>query len=301
MRIVIFLFIVCELVAAKAFSQYRLKGFLGVEGGESFHYVMEFTDSSGYINGYAYTYQTKKKDVKARIEGRLDKENKTLRFRETELLYNHGFESYATICLIQAELKFVKEEEGNVFKGGITTSDITQILCSGGSIVINDAEGIRTLFEPLATENNEGKSVDATPMPPKQVKYVYDTAVVPVKKDFPALEKMRKLTEGAEAVLYWNTDSVTLQIWDGGKPDGDRVSVQIGENVHLNRYLLVKEKKELQLPFTEKEITIVVKAENEGNEPPNTAHLILKDGNMQYDFFVYNSIGRAAGIKIIKK
>lgn len=300
MRIFIFLFLAYGLIIEDAFSQHRLKGFLGIEGGESFNYVMEFKDSSGFIKGYSYTYQTEKKEVKARIEGILDRENKTLRFRETELLYNHGFESNAIICLIRSELKFVKEDEEKVFKGAITTSDITNVSCSGGTIVINDENAVNNIFESTASENTTEPRFPEIAKPVKPVKYRYDTATTSPKNS-PASEKTQKVTEGKDAVIYWTSDSVVLYIWDGGKIDGDALSVWAGDKNLLNKYLLTKDKKRIVIPLMANEMTITVKADNEGNEPPNTANMILEDGLLQYPIFIYNTFDKTAKIKIIGK
>lgn len=301
MRIVIFLLLMCGFIIEHAFSQHRLKGFLGVEGGESFAYVMEFKDSSGFIKGYSYTYQTEKKEVKAQIEGLLDRENHILRFRETGLLYNHGFESRATICLIQTELKFVKEDGRAVFKGQITTSDATHVTCSGGTIVMNDETAINDLFEAsFGTENKNDHPADKTPKTGKPVKYVYDTATK-VQKITRASEKMQQVTEGKDVVLYWDSDSIVIYLWDGGKIDGDVLSIWVGDRNLINRYTLTKEKKRLSMLFSGKEMIITVQAENEGNEPPNTANMLLEDNKVRHSVFAYNVMGKVAKIRIVRK
>lgn len=302
MRIFLFLLLAFSLPCQEIFAQHRLKGFLGVEGGESFTYIMEFTDSSGFIRGYSYTRQSEKQEVKARIEGLLNRQRRTLRFRETELLYNHGFESRATICLIEAELRFLKEDGEMIFKGPVATSDAAQAACSGGTIIIADTAAVRAVFEAPATpdENKTGRQPAEISPKNKPVKYLYDTTRSMDKPVKPA-EKIQQVTEGKEAVFYWHSDSVVLYLWDGGKIDGDGLSVWIGKELLLSHYVLTKERKKLSIPFSGTEMILTVYAENEGNEPPNTANILLQDGEESHSIFSYNVKGKAAKIKIIRK
>jgi hypothetical protein len=45
---------------------------------------------------------------------------------------------------------------------------------------------------------------------------------------------------------------------------------------------------------------ITIYAEEEGNEPPTTANMLLTDGSKQYPVIAYNNRGRQAVIRIRK-
>jgi len=115
-------------------SQYQLKGFIGIQGGESFTYKLELKDSVGdLLSGYAYTYLNEKNDVKAYVTAEVDRGRKTLRVREQTIIYNNYFQSNAIICLVDALLTFSAAEHS--LSGPLTTMTAGNGAdCSKGSI-----------------------------------------------------------------------------------------------------------------------------------------------------------------------
>lgn len=291
------------LLAPSLHAQYVLKGYLGVEGGESFHYDMHFSDSSGTIFGVAYTYSILGKEVKARIKGTTDKTRQTIHFQETEILYNKGFHSNATICLIQATLQYKNMgEQSPSLNGSISSSDITQVTCSNGSITIQNASDAATLFNtaiiPIAkmTVTNPIKSK-------KPIKVVYDTSTVfnneAAASTF-SKTVIDKVTHGDEKVIAWKSDTLTIIIWDGGKVDGDIISLFINDENVLHRYTLSKMQKIMTFKHLKKVTTIQIKAENEGSEPPNTADILLLDGSQEHRLISYNPQGKNSTIRLVR-
>jgi hypothetical protein len=283
-------------------AQYKLKGYLGVQGGESFNYILDFKDSSGFISGYAYTFQNEKKDVKASIRGFIDREDQTITFRETELIYNHGFESYATICLIQSTLHFVEEDRNRVFTGAITSADITNVSCSNGTITITGLETVKDIFEnrkPIGDTVIAAKKVIVA-KPLKAMKIIYDTSLTQSPKS-KTLITTEKITEGVDKMYTWHSDSLVMDIWDGGKIDGDKIDIYINNDLVLKGYIIKKEKKRISVPLTKKVNELTILAVNEGNESPNTADITLFDGNKLYSLLAYNISGKKAIIKLTQK
>jgi hypothetical protein len=300
MRVLLFLtFFIHFLPFSQA--QHIWKGYIGVQGGESFHYELHFKDSAGYLNGFAYTFKNPKQDVKAAFSGFIDRKNQTVSFRETELLYNHGFESIATICLISATLKFTKEENHLVFSGAIASSDITQVSCSSGSVTITGMDDVKQVLSmPEENWNPPPVPVVAKETPQKILKVVYDTAAKPVENNDSAMT-MVKITQGLAKQYFWSTDSLVLELWDGGKEDGDRISLWINDVKLLDNYKINKEIRRLAIKLNERKSTIIkIKAESEGNEPPNTADIILRDGNKMYRLLAHNKYGKTAIVELIR-
>lgn len=296
----ILLLLFSPILAFSQTKETRLNGYLGVEGGESYTYKLVFTDSVGYIKGYSYTYLYENKEVKAAITGRLDKSNKTLAFKETDIVYNHGFESNTTICLVNALLKFKEGGDGNErFTGAITSTDVSNVYCGQGTVSFPVSDDLKSLFK---NEAIQPKPPAGPVKPRKPIKFVYDTVRTQSQSHIEAneLEKqIAKITAGVEKVLEWHSDSVVIKIWDGGRVDGDIVSVLLNNTPLFSRYTLAKTPKILHFALTGATInTVTIIAENEGNEPPNSANMVLVDGAITYPIVAYNSIGKTAVIKI---
>ncbi len=289
------------ICAAQAPS-FILNGSLGVESGETFTYQLVFTDSAGSINGYAVTYMQKEYDTRAAITGYIDRQKKTISFTETEIIYNHGFRSHAIICLIKSTLTYRKEGNSYVLAGPVTSKDIGNASCSRGSVRFEDAGVLETLFreEPVPA---------VTPLrpaaPPKTV--IIDKTKPAIRQTpdnttalLPA--QPAQITEGQEKIYDWYSDTIVFEIWDGGRIDGDVVTVRYNTATILSKHQLTKEKKRIILPLTGKETEMItVVAGYEGNEPPNTANIALHDGDTIHEIVAHNRIGREAHIRIRKK
>ena len=299
------LLLIVLLYTSFSFAQKKhtvLKGYLGVAGGESYTYILDFTDSSGYISGHSLTYLYETKEVKAAIEGQIDRDNRTLRFRETSILYNNGFESDQTICLINALLKRQKGSDGNDrYAGAITSSDAGNVYCGQGTVsfpvtAVLD-EVFRSAPEPAAKPAEAAKKE----RPGKPITIVYDTGR-PVRKSAPLVPQgPDRITEGTEKTIDWHTESVVIELWDGGQIDGDKISITLNGKPLLSDHTLERAHKRIvSLPLPEGISELVFTAVNEGNQPPMTADIWLLDGDRKHDLLVYNSVGRKAVVRIRK-
>lgn len=297
---------ICLLQPAFLFAQkkYTLKGYIAVPGGESFNYRLIFTDSSGIVDGYSITYQdVDTKETKALIKGSIDRNKNTFSFKETEIVYNHGFESKVVICLVDATLKYEPINKGHVLTGPISSKDAANSYCGGGSISLVNDDVLQLLFseQQMVKDTVAVPVVKAMPAPPqKPMKIVYDT----VRRQAPVVPAalVDKITSGDIKVYNWETDTLTIDIWDGGHIDGDIISLLFNEKPLLANYTLTKDKKQIKIPLLPgSENTLTIIANNEGNEAPNTANLLLTDGAKNYPVIAYNETGRKAIIHIKKK
>lgn len=309
-------FALCLLIAGCfqnfSFAQdkpiYFLKGYLGVQGGESFHYDIELKDSTNnLLTGYAYTYDQPGKDVKAAIVVAIDRTNKTIQINESDIIYNKGFTSKAVICLLETFLKWEKPDQ---LKGTILTKidGGAGLPCSKGSLTFSNEKEIVALFDGIQQEKTKTDTVkqavginkpriDST----KPKVYIDKTQSGNTAKENKVIIRKREITEGKDEVLQWETDKIELHIWDGTAIDGDRVTVLLNGDVVLNDYAILKEPHKILLSIGANEMNIItIIANNEGAEPPNTANLLLKDGEKEYPILAYNTIGKKAIIKIKK-
>ena len=78
--------------------------------------------------------------------------------------------------------------------------------------------------------------------------------------------------------VKWNSNKIVLELWDEFSIDHDIITVLYGEKKILENYEISKEKKIIEIPFTEATGKITIKAVNEGISPPNTVCIMLKDG-----------------------
>jgi len=295
-RCVLILLLLIPLSLAAQIRHFTLNGSLGVESGETFSYKLVCTDSGGTISGYGITYLREANDTKATVKGTIDRKQKTLSFTETEIAYNHGFKSNAVICLLRATLKYIPEGGRLILSGPVISADAGNGACSRGSIRFEDEAALRELFREEHTDTVKRPAartvVIRAPQPRTETATAQHTDSAPVTEE---------ITAGREKVYEWHTDTVILELWDGGRIDGDIITIRYNGHPILSRYTLAKEKKRILLPLSSTgtdSITII--ADNMGNEPPNTANLLLRDGDREHTVVAYNDVGKEAVIRIRK-
>jgi len=269
-----------------------LTGIIQVNSGETFPYVIVFTENSGAIKGYSLTYKAPD-ETKTAITGTLDRQNHILKFKETEIVYSHGYHTKAFMCLIDATLEHISDNKSNMLAGPIVNSEADKTACTGGKIIFDNPDEIKKLFsrqEKFDTVISMKKkvAVPAVVVTTNETKAI----ITPAATD--------KITANIEKTYDWHSDIVVLDIWDGGSQDGDKVTLLYNGKPLLTHYLLVKEKKQLHIALSGGINTITIIAENEGFEPPNTASLTLADGQTHYSVLAYNKKGQQAVIKIRK-
>jgi hypothetical protein len=302
----LFLFPGTSLLHAQK-NEYSLKGFMGVQGGESFTYKLELKDSvRNILSGYAYTYLNEKNDVKTYVVAEADRDKKTLFIREVTIIHNNYFESKALICLVEALLVYSNAE--HTLSGPLITMTAGNgASCSKGSISFNNVTELANLFNPELKNVSSAIQVSEKPAPVKAPKIVYDTLRKPKPvtvspKPMPEVKKPEIITEGKDKTYRWQSDNITLEIWDGNNEDNDRVTILVNGTELLKNYVLTKQKKKLTIPVGGNELNIItIIADNEGGDPPNTANILLSDNDVQYDVVAHNTVGKRALIKIIKK
>lgn len=312
MKQYVFAAILITGLSSASFAQknnYELKGFMGVQGGESFTYKLSLKDSTGNIlSGYAYTYAKEANDVKAYVVAVVDRGNKTLSIREKEIVHNHYFESKATICLVEAVLNYSAAE--NTISGPlITKTSGNGANCSSGGISFTNAAELSQLFNPqpqqaepvIASTPKARPAAKAKPLTNEDNPFIGNSAQ-PVKQAPVEVKKTDNITEGKDKTYAWKSDNIVLEIWDGNTVDNDKVNILYNGQEVLSNYTITKEKKKLTFPVGGNELNIItVIALNEGNEPPNTANILLTDGDVTYEVVAHNTIGKRAGIKIKKQ
>jgi len=290
-------------------QEYRLKGFIGVQGGESFTYELNLRETGdGNITGTAATYLDQGKDVTATLTASVDRTQKKLTIREKDIVANNGFKSRALICLVEAVLTY-DEAEKKLYGPLITKTAGNGAECSKGSITFMNKPELDLLFgmpAVIAETKETAKPAPATTPskpkidPSKPLKVIYDTLASPAPVAFK--KRPDNVTEGKDKTYLWHTDTVIVDIWDGNNIDADRVSILYNGTEVLKDYVLTADKKRLLLPIGGNELNILaIEARNEGGDPPNTANLVLTDGNTTYDVVAHNTTGKRAVIMIAKQ
>ncbi len=280
------LLLLCGIAQAQS-TKVILKGTLLMATGEEFPYRLELTEANNVITGYSYTYD-ERDEAKTIIKGKVDKQSKKLTFKETEIVSSHSVFTKAFMCLLQASLEY----RNGKLSGPATNKQLDNTSCTEGKLTFANNAEIENLFsshDPYDVEIRMGEKKKEEP-----------AVVAPVMPKAPEEQVgTDKITAGVERSYDWRTDSIVVDVWDGGFFDGDKISILFDGKSVLSNYVILKQKKRISIPLPPVGIhTFAIVAEDEGADPPNTASLMLYDGTVKYSIVAYNNKGQRSMIKI---
>ncbi|UEG50246.1 hypothetical protein LK994_01995 [Ferruginibacter lapsinanis] len=127
--------------------------------------------------------------------------------------------------------------------------------------------------------------VQAPPPPPVVKKETPVVAAVLPSAKTGAVEVSSRKTSTIQTVEY-QSDSLTLTLYDNGEVDGDTVSVLMNGKVIFSKVGLTTKPNRKTIYIdkdTPDSLTMVMYAENLGSIPPNTGLLVVWDGELVYE------------------
>lgn len=282
-------FLCCNVIGHSQTAKVILTGTLDMATGESFPYRIEGIDSNDQIIGYSYTFAPPNESI-AKIKGRIDKQRHKITFKETEIVAGNSQPTQAFMCMLSASL----DEKNGILNGKASSVDASNTGCTAATITFTKPKEISELFAKhdaydvvIEMGNKTVKKEEAKPK---------DTTVIAKPQNV-----VEKITEGVTKTYEWQSDSIIIQVWDGSGFDGDIISILLDDKPILEHYTLqlTKKRVSIALPPTGTHSLIVV-AENEGIDPPNTATLKLYDGTTSHDLIAYNTKNKKSMISIKK-
>jgi len=157
---------------------------------------------------------------------------------------------------------------------------------SGGMALAADPNPNRSRIMSHLQELGEGK--DMVFAEKKPVAPVASKTKPPVTKkqpvSAPVVATAAQRTTVVAKTITFTGDSLQLALYDNGEIDGDTVSVLLNDKVILSKQLLKQTaiRHTIHISPSEKELRLVLYAENLGRYPPNTGLLIIRDGVKEY-------------------
>ena len=253
-----------------------LNGMMKLEDETEYKYSLNLDVNGNSLKGVSITQQDKDL-MKMKLNGKLNRDNKTLVF--TENAHLGVLPDTMEMCYVSAVMKWRLRKSKYVFSGTYIAKKKNGTLCGNGKLVLETTEQKGAILS-----DNQDLNTSS----------IVDT----VKK---APIGAHELTEGADKKLDWLSQECVLEIWDAGVIDGDELSVLVNGKVLITNFPLKGEKKKWVIPLIEKQTTLTFVAGSEGSSPPNTAQMILADGGKHHKIMYYNKKGKTANITIVKK
>lgn len=146
------------------------------------------------------------------------------------------------------------------------------------------------------------KAVFELPEPDEQVK---ETKTVEAPKKDTVSKQEKAFTQRAVIEQHFievENDSVRFEIYDNGEIDNDTISLFVNKKILLSKERLSNKPIKVIIKVNTENITeLSVFAENLGDYPPNSALVIMYDGNKRYEFNISSTYISNGTIRIKKK
>lgn len=279
-----YLLIISILYTSCLFSQKTEKysGILTLENGTPIMFEMEFTQDKGMVNGFSITGKGTPEETKSDISGIFNKNTKTYKLKETQVLSTNSEADLNTFCYINMEITelgklSLKRYEGN-FTGYFTNGD----KCASGKIILMEKEKLEKKVEKI--KKKVEKKIE------KKKKKQEEINVISTKV----------LKDGDDMLIKCYSDKITIYIWDANQEDGDKISLVVNDKYLLKDFTTKRKRKKIKYQLKKGENIIEITAVNLGSNPPNTSRIEIVDSKIKYPIITQLKLNKTAVIKIVK-
>ena len=254
-------------------------GIITLENGSALIFEMEFIQDKGIVNGFSITGKGTPEETKSDISGIFNRNTKTYKLKETQVLSTNSEADLNTFCYISMEITelgklYLKRYEGN-FTGHFTNGDT----CARGKIVMMEKEKLEKKVE--------------------KVKKKIEKKIEKQKKEEINVLSTKTLKDGNEMIIKCYSDKIIIYIWDANQEDGDRISLKVNGKYLLENYTTTRKRKKIKYKIQEGENIIEITATNLGSSPPNTSRIEIVDSKTKYPIITQLELNKIAIIKIV--
>ena len=276
------LFLIFAISYTLLFSQKteRYSGILTLENGTPLMFEMEFTQDKGIVNGFSITGKGTSDETRSDISGIFNKNTKTYKLKETQVLSTNSEADLNTFCYINMEITelgklSIKRYEGN-FTGYFTNGDT----CASGAIILMEKEKLEKKVE--------------------KIKKKIEKKIEKQKKEEINVLSTKVLKDGDDMLIKCYSDKITIYIWDANQEDGDKISLIVNGKYLLENYTTKRKRKKIKYKLNEGENIIEITATNLGSNPPNTSRIEIVDSKAKYPIITQLELNKTAIIKIVR-
>jgi hypothetical protein len=149
----------------------------------------------------------------------------------------------------------------------------------------------------------EKKPVEVVKAPPPAPKPTPPPVAVVAPSITQGAAEIEKRSTKSQNEVYFESDSLSLTLYDNGDVDGDVVTVLMNGNIIFSKQLLSTKAttKIIYAPKDLDSIKLVMYAENLGDIPPNTGLLIVMDGEKRFEVRFSADLQTNAAIMLRRK
>ena len=270
------------LFSKSGFSQntFNYLGILTLNNNTSISYSLDLQEENGIVNGYSTTNINTPDETKSEIIGLYFKSDNSFQLQENQILQTKSEAALNTFCYISMNLSFEGKFGTKHLEGTFTGNFLDSTECASGKVILMQRTKLEKKIEKIKIKVEK-----------KYNEKYQDTSLV---------KRTEILKDGDDFTINWESNKLSLFIWDTNMEDGDKITLTINGNITLDDFETTNKRKKIKYKLVEGENTIEIMATNLGTSPPNTSRIELVDGKTKYPIITQLELGKTAIIKIIK-
>ncbi len=308
-------------------------------GGDECEYILELELKGSKITGYSYTYFTeggKRFYTICKVSGTLNPKLKYVEIRETERTKTNVPTDIGN-CLQIHKLNYSAGANGETLKGNWVPQPNQKGDCGFGvtelsrrtlqsnftgfnkGVAKNIPQAKKKIIPPnkvtvvpsnTMAKNHKKVKPPAAKIIPGETEVSINTpseikkqTVIEQEASIPPPAEFQKRNLNVLKTIVVNNDNIRVDLYDNGEIDGDSISLVYNGRLILNSKKLSDKPIIVKLNVdTESDVNeLVMFAENLGTIPPNTALMIVTDGNNRYEVRITSDLEKSGVIRFVHK
>lgn len=285
-----------EAVRSEAYQEYWEKGIWkkGVET-HQIKITLEYDKKKEKYTGEYYIHETLKKGHFARFVLEATYNNKQLSYQTPTKLFEVKNSLNLGFCYSAADLLWSEDTYYEYLKGDWEGWGDQNEACAPGKMVLRrlkDPNKVPPAPEPVEEpEEPVVPAIPETPTPP----------VTPEAPQSSTLQHYNTRSKITKEVMTVGKDSISIDVWDGNREDGDVISLVFNGTVLLEEHPLTKSKSSFRVALQPGQNILTLIAHNLGDIPPNTAALEVERNEGRKKITLSSDMDRSESVLIIRE
>lgn len=220
-----------------------MEGSLSVYKGASYKYKLRFAIDD--LKGYSILDEAGPSETKSSITIKYLREQQAVVFAEKKLIQTKAKEH--NFCFVGGMLKI--DERKKLAKGFFLGQDEYKKMCGSGTVTLSFPAQLIDILSQSDSNDVAIKSI---------------------------------ITSKSSDAFEVKNGLVNIEIWDGGLDDNDSLSLSLNGQLIIPSCRIQNEKRIVNIQLRKGKNVLIVKALNEGIEPPNSARITIADQALHF-------------------
>jgi hypothetical protein len=271
-------------------NEYEFMGGLKLNGKDDqvISYKIVFSEKEGVISGYSITDLGGDYETKNVISGKYSSKTNSFQFREESIIYTKSKIKKESFCYVNYSGKLNLKSNNPKINDDFIGLYQNKSKCVNGIIQLVGTKSIYKLMNKVNNRIQKSKKIDA------QTK----EKVNPIKLLDSVNSNVLKSKQNLQ--MFTKDDKVTFEVHDAGVEDGDMINIYVDGKLFLENYVVMNKPKSFEIPIKNDSVIIEIEAVNEGEAPPNTSDILIKDSTNELKTITKLNKNNKTAIEIVK-